>query len=134
MSRHKELCRAHWFRCALLTHTALGGAAAPQWLDLPVFTQEGGFVGAIAKRSWMLSGTICASRATHIQEAVNQIRLLQPLKLKTTLERYVKNYNQQISQRALNHLSPIQALKEWQKKKLNCSKSAFTTSLGLTNS
>ena len=52
-----------------------------------------------------------------ISEVVSQTRFTSAAELETTLERYVKTYNQQIPQRALNHLSPVQALKEWQKKK-----------------
>ncbi len=52
-----------------------------------------------------------------ISEVVSQTRFTSAAELETTLERYVKTYNQQIPQRALNHLSPVQALKERQKKK-----------------
>ena len=52
-----------------------------------------------------------------ISEVVSQTRFASAAELETTLARYVKTYNQQIPQRALNHLSPVQALKEWQKKK-----------------
>ena len=52
-----------------------------------------------------------------ISEVVKQTRFASAAELETTLERYVKTYNQLIPQRALNHLSPIQALKEWQKQK-----------------
>ena len=48
-----------------------------------------------------------------ISEVVSQTRFASAAELETTLERYVKTYNQQIPQRALNHLSPVQALKEW---------------------
>jgi len=34
--------------------------------------------------------------------------------LETTLHRYVSLYNQHIPQRALGHLAPVQALKNWQ--------------------
>jgi hypothetical protein len=37
--------------------------------------------------------------------------------LEATLDRYLKAYNHLIPQRALNHVSPIQALKNWQAKK-----------------
>jgi hypothetical protein len=36
--------------------------------------------------------------------------------LEETLSRYVRLYNHQIPQRALGHISPVQALKEWQEK------------------
>ena len=52
-----------------------------------------------------------------ISEVVKQTRFASAAELEMTLKRYVKTYNQLIPQRALNHLSPIQALKEWQKKK-----------------
>jgi hypothetical protein len=37
--------------------------------------------------------------------------------LEDTLSRYVRLYNHQIPQRVLGHLSPVQALKEWQEKR-----------------
>ena len=37
--------------------------------------------------------------------------------LKTTLKRYLQVYNHYIPQRALGHITPIEALKKWQKKK-----------------
>ncbi len=36
--------------------------------------------------------------------------------LADTLSRYVRLYNHQIPQRALGHLSPVQALQDWQEK------------------
>lgn len=48
---------------------------------------------------------------------ISIIEAIQKVLTEAELERYVKTYNQQIPQRALNHLSPVQALKEWQKKK-----------------
>jgi transposase InsO family protein len=36
--------------------------------------------------------------------------------LADTLTRYVRLYNHQIPQKALGHLSPVQALKDWQQK------------------
>ena len=43
----------------------------------------------------------------------------------------MNTYNQQIPQRALNHLSPIQALKEWQKKKPELFKKRIYNQAGL---
>jgi transposase InsO family protein len=37
--------------------------------------------------------------------------------LETTLKHYLATYNHRIPQKALNHLSPIQALKQWQSKR-----------------
>ena len=37
--------------------------------------------------------------------------------LEETLTRYVRLYNRQIPQKALGHLSPVQALKDWQEKR-----------------
>lgn len=66
-----------------------------------------------------------------ISEVVNQTRFASAAELETTLKRYVNTYNQQIPQRALNHLSPIQALKEWQKKKPELFKKRIYNQAGL---
>lgn len=68
-----------------------------------------------------------------ISEVVKQTRFASAAELETTLERYVKTYNQLIPQRALNHLSPIQALKEWQKKKPKLFKKRVYNQPGLDN-
>ena len=52
-----------------------------------------------------------------ISEVVNQTRFASAAQLEATLENYVKTYNHLIPQRALNHASPVQALKSWQAKK-----------------
>lgn len=66
-----------------------------------------------------------------ISEVVRQTRFASAAELETTLERYLKTYNQQIPQRALNHLSPVQALKEWQKKKPELFKKRVYNQAGL---
>lgn len=48
-----------------------------------------------------------------ISELVKQTRFTSAAELEATLNAYCKTYNQQIPQRALNHLTPIQALKDW---------------------
>ena len=48
-----------------------------------------------------------------ISEVVKQTRFASAAELEATLDAYVKTYNNQIPQRALNHLSPVQALKKW---------------------
>jgi transposase InsO family protein len=53
----------------------------------------------------------------HISEVVNQTRFASAAQLEATLDNYVKTYNHLIPQRALNHLSPVQALKNWYAKK-----------------
>jgi len=52
-----------------------------------------------------------------ISEVVNQTRFASAAELEATLDNYVKTYNHRIPQRALNHLSPVQALKKWQAEK-----------------
>ena len=52
-----------------------------------------------------------------ISEVVNQTRFASAAELESTLGSYLKTYNHQIPQRALNHLSPVQALKKWQAEK-----------------
>jgi len=49
-----------------------------------------------------------------ISDIVNQTRFGSAAELESTLRNYVKIYNHNIRQRALNHRTPIQALKEWQ--------------------
>ena len=52
-----------------------------------------------------------------IAEILRSERFDSSADLKQTLENYQWAYNHQIPQRALGHVSPIQALKEWQKKR-----------------
>ena len=52
-----------------------------------------------------------------ISEIVNQTRFASAAELESTLHNYLKIYNHNIPQRALKHLTPIQALKEWQQKR-----------------
>ena len=52
-----------------------------------------------------------------ISEEVKQTRFTSAAELEATLDRYLKTYNHLIAQRALNHLSPVQALKKWQAEK-----------------
>ena len=49
-----------------------------------------------------------------ISELVKQTRFASAAELEQTLLLYMKTYNHHIPQRALNHQSPIQALKKWQ--------------------
>jgi hypothetical protein len=52
-----------------------------------------------------------------ISEVVSQTRFASAADLEQTLHNYLNVYNQHIPQRALGHKSPVEALKEWQKKK-----------------
>jgi transposase InsO family protein len=52
-----------------------------------------------------------------IGEIVKQTRFASAAELESTLRSYLKVYNHSIPQRALKHLTPIQALKEWQQKR-----------------
>jgi len=52
-----------------------------------------------------------------ISEVVNQTRFASAADLEATLHQYVKTYNHLIPQRALKHISPVQALKDWHAKK-----------------
>jgi len=52
-----------------------------------------------------------------ISEVVTQTRFASAAELEATLDSYLKTYNHLIPQRALKHLSPVQALKDWQAKK-----------------
>jgi hypothetical protein len=52
-----------------------------------------------------------------ISEIVQQTRFACAAELESTLRRYLEIYNNSIPPRALKHLTPIQALKEWPQKK-----------------
>jgi transposase-like protein len=52
-----------------------------------------------------------------ISEIVKQARFTSAAELESTLRSYLKIYNHNIPQRALNHRTPVQAMKEWQEKK-----------------
>ena len=52
-----------------------------------------------------------------ISELVSQTRFASAAELEATLDNYVKTYNHRTPQRALNHSSPVQALKKWQAEK-----------------
>lgn len=50
-------------------------------------------------------------------EIVNQTRFGSRAELESTLRNYLKIYNHNIPQRALDNETPIQAMKKWQGKK-----------------
>jgi transposase InsO family protein len=52
-----------------------------------------------------------------ISEVVQQTRFASGAELEATLNSYMLTYNHHIPQRALGHLSPVDALKSWRKKK-----------------
>ena len=52
-----------------------------------------------------------------ISQVLHQTRFSSAAQLEATLMSYMKVYNHHIPQRALNHVSPVQALKEWQVKR-----------------
>ena len=52
-----------------------------------------------------------------IADLVKQTQFASAAELETTLQHYLVTYNSRIPQRALDHLSPVQALQAWQKKK-----------------
>ena len=66
-----------------------------------------------------------------ISEVVSQTRFASAAELETTLEHYVRTYNHQIPQRALKHLSPVQALKNWQAKRPELFKKRVYNQVGL---
>ena len=53
-----------------------------------------------------------------ISEVVNQTRFTSRAELELTLRNYLKIYNHNIPQRALNNETPIQEMKKWQAKKV----------------
>jgi transposase InsO family protein len=48
-----------------------------------------------------------------ISEVIAQTRFACAKELETTLTQYAATYNHRIPQRALDHFSPVQALKQW---------------------
>ena len=52
-----------------------------------------------------------------ISEVIGQTRFTSAAELEATLTDYVHTYNNQIPQRAIDHLSPVQALQKWQSAK-----------------
>lgn len=52
-----------------------------------------------------------------ISEVIKQTRFDSAAHLEATLMNYAKSYNHLIPQRALKHVTPVQALKQWQTKK-----------------
>ena len=66
-----------------------------------------------------------------ISEVVNQTRFESAADLEATLNQYVKTYNHLIPQRALKHISPVQALKDWQAKKPELFKKRVYNQTGL---
>ena len=48
-----------------------------------------------------------------IGEVIQQTRFSSAAELESTLTQYLSTYNNRIPQRALNHLTPVQALKKW---------------------
>jgi transposase InsO family protein len=52
-----------------------------------------------------------------ISELVKQTRFASAAELEATLTAYLKTYNHRIPQRALDHQTPVQALKKWQAEK-----------------
>lgn len=52
-----------------------------------------------------------------ISEVVSQTRFALAAELEATLDNYLQTDNHLIPQRALNHLSPVQALQDWRAKR-----------------
>jgi IS30 family transposase len=50
-----------------------------------------------------------------IGEVVSRTRFGSALELKTAIDHYVRTYNHAIPQKSIGHISPVQALKQWQK-------------------
>lgn len=66
-----------------------------------------------------------------ITELIEQTRFASAAELEATLTAYLKTYNHHIPQRALKHLSPIQALQKWQVEKPDLFKHAVHKQVGL---
>jgi len=57
-----------------------------------------------------------------IAEVLATTRFDSAERLADTIKRYVKVYNQHIPQKALGHIPPLQAMKNWSQKQPSCSK------------
>ncbi|PQJ96454.1 hypothetical protein CXB77_06255 [Chromatium okenii] len=68
-----------------------------------------------------------------IAEVVATTRFDSGKKLEETLHHYVRMYNHQIPQKALGHVSPVQALKNWQQKEPERFKKQVYNLSGLDN-
>jgi transposase InsO family protein len=66
-----------------------------------------------------------------ITELIEQTRFASAAELEATLTAYCKTYNHHIPQRALKHLSPVQALQKWQVEKPHLFKHAVHKQAGL---
>lgn len=66
-----------------------------------------------------------------ISEVVSQTRFACAAELEATLMSYMKTYNHLIPQRALNHVSPVQALKDWHTKRPELFKKRVYNQTGL---
>lgn len=68
-----------------------------------------------------------------IQEVVQQTRFLSARELRDTLYQYCRVYNHHIPQRNLGHITPIEALKNWQKTHPHLFKKTVYKQTGLDN-
>jgi transposase InsO family protein len=68
-----------------------------------------------------------------ISEIMGQTRFKSAEELETTLKHYMATYNHRIPQKALNHLSPVQALKQWQSRRPDLFKKRVYEQAGLDN-
>ncbi|MFG6417379.1 integrase core domain-containing protein, partial [Roseateles sp. DC23W] len=68
-----------------------------------------------------------------ISEVVQQTRFNSGAELEATLTAYCKTYNHHITQRSLDHRSPVQALQAWQVAKPHLFKRAVYKQAGLDN-
>ena len=68
-----------------------------------------------------------------ISEVLTTTRFDSADSLAQTIERYVQVYNQHIPQKALGHIAPIQALKEWHEKRSELFKKRVYNFRGLDN-
>ena len=66
-----------------------------------------------------------------ISEVLHQTCFASAAQLEATLKNYVKAYNHQIPQRALHHVSPVQALKDWYARKPELFKKRVYNQTGL---
>ena len=68
-----------------------------------------------------------------ISEVVHQTRFASAADLEATLNKYVQTYNHLIPQRALKHISPVHALKNWHTQKPELFKNSAYNQPGLDN-
>jgi DNA-binding ferritin-like protein len=114
----------------ITTHSFHGSVTGPMFNTLHTmfmvqYTGLRNAVNPIAQRIERFNG--------RISEIVSQTRFSSVAALESTLMRHLSTYNHNIPQRALNHQTPIQALKTWRAEMPSLFKKSVMNLPGLDN-